>query len=183
MKFDSRFESLKNKYSLILFVNNLINGCSRKIEKIFEEMLLSQEKKKTELKFNPGLALICLWTFGPKIRAVYSRYISSFLARCFCYPLIKQNIIKFEHALYILAPGLAFYQLKRMFTLFLWAGSLCEKIKTCALVFTHNYGYACGQIMVFNNWNSVYQKGSFNNKDVIKMIHYLLSLCYVLGKH
>ena len=35
------------------------------MEKIILENVYEQKKKKLELKFNPGLALIGLWTTGP----------------------------------------------------------------------------------------------------------------------
>ena len=40
----------------------------KRIVKIFPKRLLDKEIKKPELKFNPGLGLIGLWTTGPKFR-------------------------------------------------------------------------------------------------------------------
>ena len=65
MKFDFTSESFKRKFILILFVYNLMIGCSKKIRKNYLKRLLHKKIKKPGLKFNPGLALISLQTTGP----------------------------------------------------------------------------------------------------------------------
>ena len=50
-------ESLKSKFSLILFAYNLVTGYSKKIEKIIRESAFDKNIKNPTLKFNPGLAL------------------------------------------------------------------------------------------------------------------------------
>ena len=63
-KFELRYESLKNKSSLILFAYNLVIGYSKRIEKIIRESAFDEKKKKPGLKFNPRLALTGLRTTG-----------------------------------------------------------------------------------------------------------------------
>ena len=50
-------ESLKSKFSLILFAYNLVTGYSKKIEKIIRESAFDKKIKNPTLKFNPGLVL------------------------------------------------------------------------------------------------------------------------------
>ena len=71
-KFEFRYESLKGKFSLILFVYNLMIGYSKKIEKIVRENALDGEEKRPGLKFNPGLALIGLRSFVIRNRKLRS---------------------------------------------------------------------------------------------------------------
>ena len=59
------YESLKSKFSLILFGCNLMIRYSKKIEKIIRESAFDNKKKKIRLKFNPGLALTGVRTTGP----------------------------------------------------------------------------------------------------------------------
>ena len=55
-------ESLRSKFSLILFVHNLIIGYSKKNREIVRENAFEEKKKRPWLKFNPGLALSRLRT-------------------------------------------------------------------------------------------------------------------------
>ena len=71
-KFEFRYESLKSKFSLILFVNNLGLATLKRIEKIVGENAFDEKKKRPRLKFNPGLALISLQTTGPRILGLFS---------------------------------------------------------------------------------------------------------------
>ena len=64
-KFEFRYESLKSKFSLILFVYNLVIKYSKQNKKIFRENVFNEKKKRPGLKFNPGLALTGLRTTGP----------------------------------------------------------------------------------------------------------------------
>ena len=48
---------LKNKFSLIPLVCNVVPGCSKKNRAIIRGNALTQKKKGTGSKFNPGLAL------------------------------------------------------------------------------------------------------------------------------
>ena len=61
MKFEFRNESLKSKFSLILFVYNLMIRYSKKkikkLKKIIQENAFVKKKKKPGLKFNPRFAL------------------------------------------------------------------------------------------------------------------------------
>ena len=58
MKLEFRNElSLKSKFSLILFVYNLMIRYSKKIEKIIQENAFVKKKKKPKLKFIPRFAL------------------------------------------------------------------------------------------------------------------------------
>lgn len=53
MKLEFRHESLKNKFSLILFVYGLMNNGLKRIEKIIREnVLIKPKKKELGLKFN-----------------------------------------------------------------------------------------------------------------------------------
>ena len=45
-KFEFRYESLKSKFSLIIFVNNLRLATLKRIEKIVREMLLMKRKRE-----------------------------------------------------------------------------------------------------------------------------------------
>ena len=67
-KFDFRYESLRSKFSFILFANNLMIGCSKKKRGNYPENTFEQKKKKPGLKFNPVLALIGLQTTGPRVK-------------------------------------------------------------------------------------------------------------------
>ena len=64
-KFDFRYESLRSKFRFILFVYNLMIGCSKKKKENYLGKCFRQQKKKPGLKFNPGLSLISLRTTGP----------------------------------------------------------------------------------------------------------------------
>ena len=66
MKFELRYESLKNKSSLILFAYNLMIGYSKRMEKIIRESAFDEKKKKPRLKFNPRLASTGLRTTGAR---------------------------------------------------------------------------------------------------------------------
>ena len=55
-------ESFKSKFTLILFVHNLMIGYSKKNREIVRENAFKEKKKRRWLKFNPGLALIRLRT-------------------------------------------------------------------------------------------------------------------------
>ena len=59
-KFEFRYESLKSKFSLIIFVNNLMIGYSKKNRENCPRNAFDEKKERRELKFNPGLALIGL---------------------------------------------------------------------------------------------------------------------------
>ena len=63
-KFEFRYESLKSKFSLIIFVNNLLIGYSKKNRENCPRNASDEKKERRELKFNPGLALIGLRTTG-----------------------------------------------------------------------------------------------------------------------
>ena len=53
--------------ALFFFVYNLMIGCSKKNRENYQpENAFEQKKKKPRLKFNPGLAVIGLWTTGPR---------------------------------------------------------------------------------------------------------------------
>ena len=54
MKFYFRSESFKRKFSLILFVDNLIIGCSEKNVKNYLKRLLNREIKKIGFKLALG---------------------------------------------------------------------------------------------------------------------------------
>ena len=62
MKSDFRSESFERKLKAILFVYNLMTGCSKKNRK----MLLNIRNKETHLTFNSGLVLISLRTTRPR---------------------------------------------------------------------------------------------------------------------
>ena len=55
-------ERLKSKFTLILFVHNLMIGYSKKNREIVRENAFKEKKKRPWSKFNPGLALIRLRT-------------------------------------------------------------------------------------------------------------------------
>ena len=60
-------ESLKNKFSLILFAYNLMIGYSKKNIENHPRAAFDEKKKKPGLKFVPGLALTGVRTTGPRI--------------------------------------------------------------------------------------------------------------------
>ena len=64
-KFEFRYESLKSKFSLILFVNNLMIGYSKRNRENCPRNAFDEKKKRPGFKFNSGLALIGLRTSGP----------------------------------------------------------------------------------------------------------------------
>ena len=66
MRFEFRYESLKIKFSFILFVYNLMIAFSKRIEEITRENAFEQTKKKPGLKFYLGLAIIGFPTTGPR---------------------------------------------------------------------------------------------------------------------
>ena len=61
-----RYESLRSKFSLILFADNLMIGYSKKLEKIIRESAFHKKIKHSGLKFKPGLALTGVRTTGPR---------------------------------------------------------------------------------------------------------------------
>ena len=63
-KFELGYESLKSKFTLILFAYNLMTGYSKRIEKIIRQCAFDKKKKKPWLKVNPGLALTGVRTTG-----------------------------------------------------------------------------------------------------------------------
>ena len=63
-KFELRYESLKSKFSLILFAYNLMIGYPKKTRETIPESAFDKKKKKPGLKFNPGLALTGVRTTG-----------------------------------------------------------------------------------------------------------------------
>ena len=69
-KLEFRYESLKSRFSFILFAYNLMIGCSKRIEQIIWENAFEQKKKKPRYKFNPGLALIGPRTAGTSCTAL-----------------------------------------------------------------------------------------------------------------
>ena len=68
MKFDFRQESLRSKFKFILFGYNLMIGCSIKKTENYPGKCFWTKEKEPRLKFNPGLALIGLWTTGPRLK-------------------------------------------------------------------------------------------------------------------
>ena len=62
----SVLKAFKEKLSIILFVNNLMIGCSKKIKKMISKGLSNKGVKKPRLKLNPELVLICLHSTGPR---------------------------------------------------------------------------------------------------------------------
>ena len=66
MKSEFRTESIKIKFSRILFVYNVTLRCSKKNTRHYPKKLLNKGVKKPGLKFNHGLALIGLRTTGPR---------------------------------------------------------------------------------------------------------------------
>ena len=68
-KFEHKYESLKSKFSLILFAYNL--DTLKRIKKIIRESAFDSKKKKPGLKFNLRLALTGVRTTGPWYR-IYS---------------------------------------------------------------------------------------------------------------
>ena len=57
--------------ALFFFVYNLMIGCSKKNrENYHPENAFEQKRKKPRLKFNPGLAVISLWTTGPRLLVI-----------------------------------------------------------------------------------------------------------------
>ena len=63
-KFELKYESLKSKFSLILFAYNLMIGYSKKNKEIIRESAFDSKKKKPGLKFNLRLALTGVRTTG-----------------------------------------------------------------------------------------------------------------------
>ena len=68
LKFEFRYDSLKSKFSWILFVYNLVTGYSKKNGENYP--LKYFWKKKPGLKSNHGLVLISLWATGPWVKKV-----------------------------------------------------------------------------------------------------------------
>ena len=64
-KFEFRYESLKSKFSFILFAYYSMIGCSKKNRENYRENAFEKKKKKLRLKFNRGLALLGFRTTGP----------------------------------------------------------------------------------------------------------------------
>ena len=60
-----RSESLKGKFNLVLFIDNLKTECSKKNWENFWWNAFEQKKKEPGLKFNLGLTLIGLRTTRP----------------------------------------------------------------------------------------------------------------------
>ena len=63
-KFELGYDSLKRKFSLILFGHNLMIGYSKKNRENYP-IVCDKKEKKPELKFNPGLAITGVRTTGP----------------------------------------------------------------------------------------------------------------------
>ena len=64
MKSGLRSESYKRKFGLIIFVQNLIIGCSKKKGELFPKKAYEKEIQKPGFEFNTGVALIDLQTTG-----------------------------------------------------------------------------------------------------------------------
>ena len=62
----SVLKAFKEKLSIILFVNNLIIGCSKKSKENDPKRALNKEVKKPRSKLNPELVLICPPSTGPR---------------------------------------------------------------------------------------------------------------------
>ena len=71
MKSVFRSGNFKRRFTLIIFVYNLMMGCTKSIEKIVLKRHLSEEIKKPGFKFNPEFVLMAFRTTGP-----CSQYIS-----------------------------------------------------------------------------------------------------------
>ena len=65
MKSVFRSGNLKRRFSLILFVYNLMMGCTKKYRENCLKRHLSEEIKKPGFKFNPELVLMAFRTTGP----------------------------------------------------------------------------------------------------------------------
>ena len=64
MKSVFRSVNLKRRFSLIIFVYNLV-GCTKKYRENCPKKHLSEEIKKPGFKFNPELVLMAFRTTGP----------------------------------------------------------------------------------------------------------------------
>ena len=62
----SDLKALREKFSIILFVDNLMIGWSKKIEKMIPKGLSNKGVKKPRLKLNPEWVLICLQSTVPR---------------------------------------------------------------------------------------------------------------------
>ena len=65
MKSEFRSESFKRKFSRIVFVLNMIIGCSKKNTVNYPKKAFPLANKETQIKINLGSALIGLRTSGP----------------------------------------------------------------------------------------------------------------------
>ena len=70
--FELRYESLKSRFSLILFAYNLMIGYSKKLEKVIflRKRICIQRKRNPVQNYNPGLALPGIRKTGPWTLAV-----------------------------------------------------------------------------------------------------------------
>ena len=59
-EFQVRYESLKSKFSFLVFLYNLMISCP-KIEKIIQKNAFDQKKKKPTLKFKSWITLTSYW--------------------------------------------------------------------------------------------------------------------------
>ena len=79
MKCSLRSEGFKRKFSIIIFVYNLMTGYSSKKRENYPRKTLKQKDKETWIKFNPGLALLSSEQLGPghysskKFSCVYNK--------------------------------------------------------------------------------------------------------------
>ena len=79
MKCSLRSEGFKRKFSIIIFVYNLMTGCSSKKRENYPRKTLKQKDKEPGLNFNPALALLSSEQLGPghysskKFSCVYNK--------------------------------------------------------------------------------------------------------------
>ena len=84
-KFEFRYESLKSKFSWILFVNSLMIGYSKENRENCPRKCFWWKEKRPGLKFNPVLALIGLRTTGPSCSASCCSYFWLFCSYWNCF--------------------------------------------------------------------------------------------------
>ena len=110
-KFECRYESLKRTFSLIILAYNLLIECSKKSwGKSILGNAFEQTKKEPEIKFNPGLVLIGLWTTGSR------SVISIFLSCCFKSPFYNLYTVMMQsvHCVCLLVKAETHKGLKRV---------------------------------------------------------------------
>ena len=73
-----RYESLKSKFSFILFAYNLMIGCSKKNRENYPGKCFWAKEKETQVKLNPGIALIGLWRTGSRFHEYFHKKLSLF---------------------------------------------------------------------------------------------------------